>query len=133
MNSKIYTESDYDMLASWWERQGCPIPHSSQLMTLGVIGYANDVPVAAVWGYMSKGVPVAFLDHFITNPDVKSTSTKLRGVTRMMDRMLDELVEDGYQLIRATTWSKTLGKVCARKWGFEVIDNESTNLSLLIQ
>ena len=133
MNSKIYTSADYDTLANWWEGNNSSTPHSSQLMTLGVIGYVDDVPVAAVWGYMSKGVPVAFLDHFITNPDVKSTSTKLRGVTRMMDRMLDELSEDGYQLIRATTWSKTLGKVCAKKWGFEIIDNESTNLSLLIQ
>jgi hypothetical protein len=133
VNSKIYTSSDLDTLASWWSDNDSVTPHESQLSTLGVIGYVDDVPVAAVWAYMSVGVPVAFLEHFITNPDVKSTSTKLRGVTHMMDRILDELSEDGYQLIRATTWSKTLGKVCARKWGFEVVDNESTNLSLLIK
>jgi len=51
----------------------------------------------------------------------------------MMDRMLSILREDEYQIIRGTTWSKTLGKICAKRWGFEIIDNNATNLSLMLK
>ena len=132
MNSKIYIEADYPVVADWWTENNCPTPHSTQLQTLGVIGYADGEPACAGWAYMSKGVPVAFLDHFITNPDITSPMKKMRAVVSMMETILDELSEDGYQLIRATTWSETLGRVCHKRWGFQVVDDGATNLSLLL-
>jgi hypothetical protein len=51
----------------------------------------------------------------------------------MMDHMLDILECDGYQLIRGTTWSDTLAKICKKRWGFEIIDDNSINMSLLLK
>lgn len=133
MNSKIYIQADYDTLADWWTENDCPSPHPSQLQTLGVIGYADSEPACAVWAYLSKGVPVAFLEHFVSNPDVTSPMKKMRAVVNMMDKMLEELSDEGYQLVRATTWSKTLGRVCKKRWGFQVIDDGATNLSLIMK
>jgi hypothetical protein len=82
---------------------------------------------------MSQGVAVAFLEHLVTNPDVKSPMKKMRAVQYMMDHMLDILECDGYQLIRGTTWSDTLAKICQKRWGFEIIDDNSINMSLLLK
>lgn len=132
MTSKLYKESDYDMLSRWWRESHCPVPHKSQLDTLGYIGYNNDTPMCAVFAYMCKDVPVAFLEHFVTSPDGFTTMQKMKAVLSMMDAMLNKLAEEGYAMVRGTTWSKTLGRVCHRRWGFEIIDDKCTNMSLLI-
>lgn len=128
----LFTDRDYDTLKSWWKETGCPVPHLSQLQTLGVIGYDGDTPACAVFAYKSDGVAVAFLEHLITNPAVKSPMRKLRAVTGMMEFILDELEADGYQIIRGTTWSLTLAKICKKRWGFQIIDEESVNMSLFL-
>jgi len=53
-------------------------------------------------------------------------------VVAMMERILKDLSDDGYQIIRGTTWSLTLAKICKKRWGFEIIDEESVNMSLLL-
>lgn len=127
-----FKDEDYDILKTWWKETGCPVPHLSQLQTLGVIGYDGDTPACAVFAYKSDGVAVAFLEHLITNPEVTSPMRKMQAVTEMMDRVLDELDADGYQVIRGTTWSLTLAKICKKRWGFQIIDEESVNMSLFL-
>lgn len=132
MTSKLYKKSDYPELARWWREAWCPIPHESQLDTIGYIGYYRDVPLCAVFAYRCKDVPVAWLEHFITNPDCESAMDKMRAVRAMMDSMLTQLADEGYAMVRGVTWSETLGKVCNRQWGFEIIDKECTNMSLML-
>jgi hypothetical protein len=133
MRVRLYKDSDYEMVAKWWDVSGCPIVAPSQLETLGMIGYEGDTPACAVWAYMSQGVAVAFLEHLVTNPEIKSPMKKMRAVQYMMDHMLDILQCDGYQLIRGTTWSETLAKICKRRWGFDIIDSNAHNMSLLLK
>jgi len=128
-----FEDKDYGTISQWWRDSGCPVPHLSQLQTLGLVTSVDEEPVCAVWAYKSEGVAVAFLEHLVTNPAFKSPIRKLRAVTAMMDRILSILREDEYQIIRGTTWSKTLGKICAKRWGFEIIDNNATNLSLMLK
>jgi len=132
MKTRAYKESDYDMIKQWWLEAGCPAPHPSQLETTGVIGLVDDQPVCAVWIYRCIDVPIAWLEHFVTNPLGGAAMRKMKAVIAMMDKVMSILKEDGYQMIRATTWSSTLGKVCKKRWGFQIIDGESTNMSLII-
>ena len=132
MTSKLYTEQDYDMLADWWRGSFCPVPHKTQLETLGYIGYNNDKPMCALFAYRCKDVPIAFLEHFITTPEDYTAMQKMKAVVSMMDAMLDHLGEEGYVMVRGTTWSKTLGRVCNRRWGFEIIGDGCTNMSLML-
>ena len=128
-----FTDKDYETISQWWEDSYCPVPHLSQLQTLGLVTSVDGEPVCAVWAYRSRGVAVAFLEHLVTNPAFKSPMGKLRAVQGMMDKMLSILREDEYQIIRGTTWSKTLGKICKKRWGFEIIDDNCTNLSLMLK
>lgn len=128
----IFKNRDYDTLKSWWEEAGCPVPHLSHLQTMGVIGYDGDTPACAVFAYKSDGVSVAFLEHLITNPAVKSPMRKMKAVVGMMERVLNELYDEDYQIIRGTTWSLTLAKICKKRWGFQIIDDESVNMSLFL-
>lgn len=132
MNTRIYKESDYDEIKHWWLEAGCPAPHPSQLETTGVIGLVDDQPVCAVWVYRCIDVPIAWLEHFVTNPAGGSAMRKMLAVIAMMDEAMSTLKDEGYQMIRATTWSSTLGKVCEKRWGFQIIDEESTNMSLIV-
>lgn len=130
---KQFEDQDYGLVSDWWKAAGNPCVALSQLQTKGFIGYTDDnEPACAVWAYMSKGVGVAFLEHLVTNPDVKSPMAKMRAVDQMMERMLDELCMDGYQMIRGCTWSPTLAKICKRRWGFEIIGTDYTNMSLML-
>ena len=128
----LFTDRDYDTLKSWWKETGCPVPHLSQLQTLGVIGYDGDTPACAVFAYKSDGVNVAFLEHLITNPAVKSPMRKIKAMNGMMEFILDELEADGYQIIRGTTWSTTLARACKKRWGFQILDVDSVNMSLFL-
>ena len=132
MKTRLFTNNDHKMISNWWLETGCPVPHLSQLQTIGVIGYADNEPACAVWAYKSEGVAVAFLEHLITNPAIKSPMAKMRAVVAMMERILKDLSDDGYQIIRGTTWSLTLAKICKKRWGFEIIDEESVNMSLML-
>ena len=127
-----FNNEDYSIIKDWWADSGCPVPHLTQLQTPGWIGYHNETPVCAVFADRSDSVPVAFLEHIITNPEVKSPMRKLKVVTAMMDRVIGELDNNGYQIIRGTTWSKTLAKICKKRWGFQIIDDKSVNMSLLL-
>lgn len=132
INTKNYKKSDYPELSRWWKESCCPIPHESQLDTLGVIGYQQNTPTCAVFAYRCSDVPIVFLEHFVTNPDVEGAMVKMKAVLEMMSSILGQLEEDGYQMVRGTTWSKTLGKVCKRYWGFQIIDDGCTNMSLML-
>jgi len=127
-----FEDKDYETISQWWRDSGCPVPHLSQLQTLGLVTSVDGEPVCAVWAYKSEGVAVAFLEHLVTNPAFKSPIRKLRAVTAMMDMVIGELDTDGYQIIRGTTWSKTLAKICKKRWGFQIIDDKSVNMSLLL-
>lgn len=127
-----YEREDYTYLRNWWVESECPVPHQSQLDTLGYIGWLNDVPVCAVWAYKSEGVAVAFLEHLVTNPEVSAPFAKLQAVKLMMDHILADLKNDGYQLIRGVTWSPVLAKICKKHWGFNLIDDKAQNMSLMI-
>lgn len=133
MRVKPYkSETDYKMLQRWWVASGCPVVDASQLETLGMIGYTEDnEPACAVFAYLSFGVGVAFLEHFITNPELKSPIKKLKASEYLLNHMLGTLEEDGYELIRMSTWSKTLAKVCQKRFGFQLIGDGYHNLSLL--
>ena len=121
------------MVQKWWVASGSPVVNLSQLQTIGLIGYTSDnEPACALWAYRSKGVGVAFLEHLVTNHKVKSPMKKMKAVQYMMDHMLDILQQDGYQMIRGTTWCDTLAKICEKRWGFQIIDDNSINMSLLV-
>ena len=132
MDTRLFTNKDYDMLSSWWAGNEMPVVHLSQLQTTGVIGYAKGEPACCMFAYKCEDVAIAFLDHFIVNPFIDSMFAKLGAIQSMMDEMLSILKEEGYQLIRAVTWSNTFGKVCKKRWGFELIDDRSVNMSLML-
>jgi len=133
MRTRLFKDSDYEMVQKWWVASGSPVVSLSQLQTLGLIGYTSDnEPACALWAYRSKGVGVAFLEHLVTNPKVTSPMKKMKAVQYMMDHMLDILKMDGYQMIRGTTWCDTLAKICKKRWGFEIIDDNSINMSLIL-
>ena len=127
------SDEDYETLRQWWVASDCPVVDASQLKTKGMIVY-NDSgdPVCAVFAYLSVGVGVAFLEHFITNPDVTSPIEKLKASDCLLNKMLDDLAHDGYQLIRASTWSETLAKVMEKRLGFQPIGSGYHNLSLIV-
>ena len=134
MRVKLYNgDTDYEMLQRWWVASGTPVVNASQLETLGMISYTDDnQPACAVFAYLSKGVSVAFLEHFISSPMVKSPIQKLKASDYLLNHMLDILSCDGYQLVRASTWSETLAKVCQKRFGFQLIGNNYHNLSLIV-
>ena len=133
MRTRLFKDSDYDMVSRWWVGTGCPVVSLSQLQTMGLIGYTDEnEPACAIWAYRSKGVGVAFLEHLITNPKVKSPMKKIRAMHYMVDHLIDILKLDGYQMIRACTWSETFAKACQKRWGFQLIGNNYNNMSLLV-
>ena len=133
MKTRLFKDSDYEMIQQWWVAHGCPAVNLSQLQTIGLIGYTdNDEPACAIWAYRSEGVGVAFLEHLITSPDITTQMTKMRVLRHTVDKMISTLNEDGYSMIRACTWSPTFAKVCQRDWGFELIGDNYNNLSVIV-
>lgn len=133
MNTRKYINSDYDELKHWWTDAGYKAPHPSQLDTTGVIGMVDDQPVCAVWIYRCLDLPIAWLEHFVTNPAGGDAMRKMKAIIAMMDRVFSILKDEGYQMVRGVTWSKTLGRVCKKYWGFEIIDDGCTNMSLILK
>jgi hypothetical protein len=134
MKVRLFKDSDHEMVAKWWKVAGAPVVALSQLQTMGLIGYtSDDEPACAMWVYKSEGVAVAFLEHLVTNPEVTSPMKKMRAVQFMMDFMLEQLYMDGFQMIRGITWSDTLAKICQRRWGFQLIDDNAKNLALILK
>ena len=133
MKTRLFTNNDYEMLSNWWLEAGCPVVSLSQLQTIGLIGYTDEnEPACAMWAYRSEGVGVAFLEHLITNPNVKSPMKKIRAMHYMVDQLINILKTDGYQMIRACTWSGTFAKACKKRWGFEIIGDNYNNMSLIV-
>jgi len=130
---RLYTEKqDYPTIASWWQEQGCHVPHASQLDTLGVMVSVDDEDVAYICAYLAVGVGVAHLDHLVTNPAFKSPTGKLRAVKAMMSAMLTTLRDNDYQLVKAVTWSKTLSKICTRKLGFKRVGGDFEQITAIL-
>jgi hypothetical protein len=133
MRTRLFKDSDYEMVQKWWVASGCPPVSLSQLQTIGLIGYTDEnEPACALWAYRSKGVGVAFLEHLITSPKIVSPMKKIRAMHYMVDHLIDILQMDGYQMIRACTWSDTFAKACQKRWGFQLIGGNYNNLSLIV-
>jgi hypothetical protein len=133
MRTRLFKDSDYEMVQKWWVASGCPPVNLSQLQTIGLIGYTDDdEPACAIWAYRSEGVGVAFLEHLITSPNITTQMTKMRVLRHTVDQMITTLKDDGYSMIRACTWSPTFAKVCQRDWGFELIGDNYNNLSVIV-
>ena len=133
MKTRLFKDSDYEMIQQWWVANGCPAVNLSQLQTIGLIGYTDDdEPACAIWAYRSEGVGVAFLEHLITSPSIKTPMKKIRAMHYMVDQMINNLKMDGYSMIRACTWSPTFAKACQKRWGFELIGDNYNNLSVIV-
>lgn len=133
IKTRLYSEKqDYPTLSKWWQDQECPVPHPTQLDTLGVMVSVDDEDVAYICAYLAVGVGVAHLDHLITNPAFKSPGRKLAAIRAMLESMFRVLKDNDYQLIKAFTWSKTLSRVCQQKLGWQRVGGGYENLSVMI-
>ena len=130
-SARTYLGSDYKTLTSWWLAHGCVVPHKSQVDTLGVLGCVDGEPACYVCAYRVVDCPVVFLEHFVANPDV-SAHKIIASVGSMFNLLLRVLKDDGYQMVRISTWSSTLAKVCEKKVGFKKISGEFNNMSLML-
>jgi len=89
---KVFTSEDYGMIKSWWEGHDAPVVPEHGLSRTGLIAYSGDKPVAAAWLY-STDSSVAFLEHFVSNPDAtnRERSKGMNGLIGAFFGIADEL------------------------------------------
>jgi hypothetical protein len=77
-------ETDYPLLASWWQRRGLPAVPQQLLPEFGAFAHVGNIDVAAGFVYFEEKGRVAVVDWISTNPTVASGPTTLEAVAHLI-------------------------------------------------
>lgn len=73
MDIRMFTESDYPEIASWWKIHEHPVIPINMLSPYGLVGYNDkNEPAAACFVYLVQGCDIAQLSWAVTNPNVSA-------------------------------------------------------------
>lgn len=113
-----YSNDDYEMICHWFEQRGFNPPTRSLLPLTGAI--ASDAACGFLYCTDSD---VAFIDFYITNPevDVSTRATALKDVTQHLIRWAKEME---YTVIMANTQKRSIENL-AIEHGFKNIGKHS--------
>ena len=123
---------DYDAIASWWDHWGMKRVHPSQLNTMAFTLFIDDEPAGFICAYLAQGVPIAHLEHFVMRPGTQLTSSTMVGLRALLGTTFTTLKQEGYELIRAFTWSDALAKFMKRTWKFNIEGQGYNSLSVML-
>ena len=118
-----YTNEDYNLVASWWEKRGFPKIPAHLLPTNGVI-----VEERAVGFLYSTDSGIAWLEWIVSDPDQ-------RGETDAVSVVIETLVQAAKQLGFSVVFSSLHNERLINKYtkaGFDVGDVGMTNMSMVL-
>lgn len=131
MNVRTYKRGeDYPIVEAWNKAAGRVMVHESQLPPLGYIAEHDGKPIACLFAFQSVGCGVAFVERFISAPDVGAI-TKLRAGLALWDVITDALKRMDYGLVYSNFCDPRLARIASRHCGF-VDMGEATQAAKLI-
>lgn len=99
-----YKPEEYEILCEWALQRNFPLSMPEQLPPTGLIGYIDDIPVAACFLYKTDA-EAAFLAGLISNPDYDKQERKKLGDI-LMSRLVKTGKEEGWQVFCWTVLEK---------------------------
>lgn len=106
-----YTHHDFDMIASWYEQRGLPVPLEASLSDMGWI--ADDRVVGFLYVTPSN---VALIEGIIANPDTVP-SLRAESMRKLSGFLIDYALLMGYTNLVAITEHPSIAEAC-KAFGF---------------
>lgn len=125
---RMYSSSDYPMLAQWWVTHGWnPVPEPI-LPKLGIVYEDDDnqEPIAACWLYMDNSVGVSMLEWLVTRPGLPGMQV-IRSIKHMTKFMELEAKRMNYSVMLTTCKQHSLARL-HEKNGFTKTDETMIHL-----
>jgi hypothetical protein len=106
-----YKETDYEMLCSWWHKQGDMAPSRNMVpLDSTFILEISGQPVLS-GSVFTTNTSMALLENFIGNPDFKKQRKAYSK--QLVDYMADYAKSKGFERVVAITYSPKLAKYYA--------------------
>lgn len=107
---KTYTATQYEMIKSWWDKQGeiCPTEDMLPLESTWIL-YIKDTPALCVCLYYTNIKEYCYIENFVGNPDFKGPERK-EG-TRILLKYIGNAAKDrGYKKLVCLASNKELAR-----------------------
>lgn len=113
---KTDLERDLPEIKSWYRNRFMPIPPDDLFPEHGFI-----CPGIAAGFMISTNTKLAFLEHFITNPESKSSDRRI-AIDKIAEKLIAMGKEQGIKAFTAISGHPSIFQLCA-KHGFSEIPN----------
>ncbi len=112
MKSRRALTTDYEELCRWWKGHGwTPMP--VHLLPTGWIIEKDGKPLCAGFVYKAEGVPVAYFEYIVSNPDLKPIES-YRAIDFLFEKVTEYLEFNMIQACFAKLNTKGLIKMYKR-------------------
>lgn len=130
MKTRLTTNEDYAVVATWWPAHGWNVVPQVVLPKCGVMVESDaGEPMAAAWLYMDNSVGVAWMEWAVTNPKNTPKQSYL-AITMLVQAVREVALELDYGVLMTSARQEALVRVYERN-GFTKSDTGVTHLLMM--
>lgn len=113
-----YLDSDYDLICSWWNKQGEPSPSKSMVPIDSTFILEIEGQSVLSGSLFKTNTGMALLENFIGNPDFKKQRKAYSK--QLIDYLTNYAKQQGFERVVAITYSSKLAKYYANDFKLKV-------------
>jgi hypothetical protein len=124
-NIKLFKDSDYDIVKSWWKHYDWPAVSLDVLPKTGFIIDNDEIPVAASW-VIATNSPIYLLEWTVGNPDI-DWELRSEGLQKLIEYCCHFCKNNGANFVFTMTKNKRLLEKL-KNCNFKTTDEDMTHL-----